>query len=594
MDSRNLNLIKPLGPFKFAIISALLGILTGFGAVVFRGLIALVHNLVFLGKFSFIYDATLHTHASPWGPFIILGPVIGGAVVVFLVQKYAPEAKGHGVPEVIDAIYYYRGVIRPIVAGIKAAASSISIGSGGSVGREGPIVQIGSSVGSTMGQLMNLPLWQRMTLIAAGTGGGIAATFNTPIGGIFFAFELMMQEFSIRTLVPVAISTVIATYIGQLFFGPHPAFVIPGFETPYFHIENPVVLVAYGGLGAVVGVASALFIKSIYAFEDFFDKKVSRIYLVRHLTGMFIVGVMFYLLMKTRGHYFTEGVGYATIQDILTGSLTGMLFLSALFCLKLIATSLTLGSGASGGIFSPALFMGATLGGAYGFVLHSLFPGLGINPAAFAVVGMAGMAGGVTGAAIAAIVMIFEMTLNYNVMLPMVITVTISYGVRKVFSKESIYTMKLARRKHFVVDVLQRDMQDLKTAGEIMETHLTPVDADMTVGAFLEGLPKQPFATHYVVISGGAVAGIIGRYEAFEKAAQDKTAKVADMAQINYATVTEDLSFLDIMAKLHEKRASIALVIEKEGDNSAGNVKGIITPEEIGKARIESLELLSD
>ena len=586
--------IRELTHFQFAFLSAILGVFTGLGAVVFRGLIALVHNAVFLGKFSFLYDATLHTRASPWGPFIILGPVAGGAVVVYLVQKYAPEAKGHGVPEVIDAVFYYRGVIRPVVAAIKSIASSISIGTGGSVGREGPIVQIGSSVGSTMGQIMKLPLWQRLTLIAAGTGGGIAATFNTPIGGMLFALELMMQEFSIRTLIPLAITTVIATYIGQMFFGTHPAFIIPAFETPYFHLENPVLLLAYGGLGAVLGVASTLFIKSIYAFEDFFDKKVSRSYYVRHLTGMLLAGVIFYLLMRVRGHYYTEGVGYSTIQDILTGSLTGMTFIFALFALKLIATSLTLGSGASGGIFSPSLFLGATLGSAYGFLLHSLFPGLGANPAAFAVVGMAGMTGGVTGAAIAAIVMIFEMTLNYNVMLPMVITVAVSYGVRKFYSKESVYTMKLARRKHFVTEVLQRDLQDIKTAGEIMDTNLARIDGEMTTGALLDALPKLPFAAHYLVVSGETVTGIIRRDEAIEKAALDKKAKLADVAQKNYTVVAETLVFLNIIERLRQKNTSVALVVDKTFGFTAANVKGIITPESIGKARIESIELLSD
>jgi CIC family chloride channel protein len=498
------------------------------------------------------------------------------------------------VPEVIDAIFYYKGVIRPVVAVIKSIASAISIGTGGSVGREGPIVQIGSSFGSTIGQLLRMPVWQRITLIAAGTGGGIAATFNTPIGGMMFAFELMIHEFSVRTLVPVVISTVTATYVGQMFFGTHPAFIIPGFETPYFHLENPLVLFAYGGLGAILGVASALFIRAIYGFEDFFEEKVSRNSYVRHLTGMFIVGVIFYVLMKTSGHYYVDGVGYSTIQDILTGSLSGIAFLAVLFFLKLIATSLTLGSGASGGIFSPSLFLGATLGGAYGALLHIFFPSLDVSPPAFAVVGMAGLAGGVTGAAIAAIVMIFEMTLDYNVMLPMLITVTVSYGIRKMLSTESIYTMKLTRRKHFVIEVLQRDLQNIKRAAEIMESHLTTVGDDVTVGEFLEELPKRPFAIHFLAVSDGLVAGIVGRDKVFETAAVDATRKIAAIAETNFAVVTEDISFLSILERLKKKRASIALVVGKEGDNSASNVKGIITSEQIGKARIESLDLLSD
>jgi CIC family chloride channel protein len=188
--------LRPLALWLAAIV---VGIIAGVGAVAFRGLIALVHNLFFLARFSFSYDANAHTVPSPWGPFIILAPVAGAVCVAFLVKNFAPEAKGHGVPEVMDAIYYDKGVIRPIVALVKSVASAISIGSGGSVGREGPIIQIGAGFGSTLGQVLRLSLWQRITLIAAGTGGGIAATFNTPVGGVLFALEITMSEVSART-----------------------------------------------------------------------------------------------------------------------------------------------------------------------------------------------------------------------------------------------------------------------------------------------------------------------------------------------------------------------------------------------------------
>jgi CIC family chloride channel protein len=594
MNEKTGNYLRSFGPLKFAVISGLLGILTGLGAVVFRALIAIIHNLVFLGKFSVLYDASQHTPSGPWGPFVILGPVVGGAIVVFLVQKFAPEAKGTGVPEVIDAIHYYKGAIRPVVAVIKAVASAISLGTGGSVGREGPIVQIGSTFGSTLGQLLRMPVWQRITLIAAGTGGGIAATFNTPIGGMLFAFELMLNEFSVRTLVPLAISTVIATYVGQLFFGSHPAFVIPGFETHFFRSESPLVLFGYAGLGVLMGLASAVFIKAVYLFEDFFNEKVSRNYYVRHLSGMFIVGVLFYVLLETRGHYYIEGVGYSTIQDILTGALSGLPVLLLLFLLKLTATSLTLGSGASGGIFSPSLYLGAALGGAYGIFLHMLLPGLDISPPAFAVAGMAGLIGGVTGAAIAAIVMIFEMTLDYSVMLPLMITVTISYGVRKMLSNESIYTMKLSRRQHYVVEVLQRDLQNIKSAGEIMERSVTTIEADMPVGSFLNEVCSRTFAHHYLVSRNGKIVGVVDRDAIIKSVGEARTVPIGEIADRNYIAVTENRTFSSIMTALREQRASIAVVVEKEGDNSVEAVKGIITPEQIGKTRIESLDSLSD
>jgi CIC family chloride channel protein len=209
------------------LLALLVGIVGGLGAVVFRGLIAFVHNLLFFGKLSVIYDSSLFTPASPWGVLVVLVPVVGAIGVTFIVTHFAPEAKGHGVPEVMDAIYYNRGIIRPIVAVAKSLASALSIGSGAAVGREGPIIQIGSAFGSTLGQVIRMSMGQRIILVAAGAGAGIAATFNTPIGGVLFATELMMPEISVNTFLPVAIATGTATFIGRLFFGDRPAFDVP-------------------------------------------------------------------------------------------------------------------------------------------------------------------------------------------------------------------------------------------------------------------------------------------------------------------------------------------------------------------------------
>ena len=234
----------------------MVGVVGGFGAVAFRGLIAFFHNLLFQGKLSLVYDTIIHTLPSRWGPAVILVPVLGAAGVAFLVTKFAPEAKGHGVPEVMDAIYYNRGIIRPIVGVVKSLASALSIGSGGSVGREGPIIQIGSSFGSTLGQYLPMATWQRITLIGAGSGAGIAATFNTPIGGLLFAMEIMLHEISVRTMVPVAIATATATYIGRVFFGDYPAFPIPDLQTTAFHLLNPLLIVSFLGVGIITGAGS--------------------------------------------------------------------------------------------------------------------------------------------------------------------------------------------------------------------------------------------------------------------------------------------------------------------------------------------------
>jgi hypothetical protein len=226
-DSRRLSLVV------LCLLALSVGIVTGLGAVLFRDLIGLIHNVMFAWRPNWRYDANVFTAPAPWGPWVILVPVIGAVIVTFLVNTFAPEAKGHGVPEVMDAIYYKGGVIRPVVAIVKSLASAVAIGSGSSVGREGPIIQIGSALGSTLGQIVRMPVGQRITLVAAGAGAGIAATFNTPIGGVMFAIELMLPEVSVDTFLPVALATGAATFIGRWALGDQPARRVLSRETIY-------------------------------------------------------------------------------------------------------------------------------------------------------------------------------------------------------------------------------------------------------------------------------------------------------------------------------------------------------------------------
>lgn len=586
---------RPISHARLWLLAVAVGMVAGFGAVAFRGLIGLFHNLLFLGKFSVFYEANLHTPPSPWGPWVILVPVVGAAGVAFLVKNFALEAKGHGVPEVMDAIYYSKGVIRPVVAVVKSLASALSIGSGGSVGREGPIVQIGSSFGSTLGQLLHLPAWQRVTMIAAGAGGGIAATFNTPIGGVLFAAELLLHEVSVWTLVPVVISTATATYIGRLFLGATPSFVIPAFQTPYFHPSNPLVLLAYVGLGVAMGLVSAGFIRVIYLFEDFFDEKVPGNYYTRHLPAMLMVGALLYLLQSHWGHYYIEGVGYATVQDVLSGALTSVSLLVLLFGLKILATSLTLGSGGSGGIFSPSLFVGATFGGTYGVLLKQVFPSLPISPPAFAVAGMAGIVGGVTGAAIMAIVMIFEMTLDYNAVLPMTITVAISYGVRKFLCKESIYTLKLARRGHHMPEAMQANFHLLRLARDLMDKDIVTAPPSTSITG-LARLISQPCHNRFVLIEEpGKLLGVVQSERAAEVLAVNRNgAPAALIATRNYEVVSESTTLFDLLARLRSTRVSLFLVATREAPVSASDIKGVITKERITDSMTESLGMFSE
>ena len=296
--------LRHIGTIYLFALAVVIGIVTGFGAVAFRGLIGLIHNLMFLGKVSVAYDANVFTPTSPWGPFVILVPVAGALIVTLLVEKFAPEARGHGVPEVMDAIYYKGGVIRPVVAVVKSLASAVAIGSGSAVGREGPIIQIGSALGSTLGQVIRAASAERIILVAAGAGAGIAATFNTPIGGVLFAIELMLPEVSIQSFLPVALATGTATFIGQFFFGQQPAFDVPALAPLHVDASAAVSLVLYSLLGVISGVAAAGFIRGLHMTEDLFDRIRHRY--VRHALGMLIVGVLMYVLHENAGQYFVD------------------------------------------------------------------------------------------------------------------------------------------------------------------------------------------------------------------------------------------------------------------------------------------------
>jgi CIC family chloride channel protein len=590
-------LIRPMRRAGFLFLAALTGVIAGLGSVFFRALIALVHNALFFGRLSAVYDANVATAASPWGSLVVLVPVIGSIGVTFLVTNFAPEAKGHGVPEVMDAEYYNKGVIRPIVALFKSLASALSIGSGGSAGREGPIAQIGSAFGSTMGQLFSMTTRQRITLIAAGAGGGIAATFNTPIGGILFAVELLLNEVSVSTLVPVAVTTVTATYVGQLFFGVHPSFVIPALQQPYFHPLNPWLLVPYAVLGVLMGLAASVYIYSLYLAEDFFEKRTVNNPYLRHALGMLAVGGLMYVLMSVTGRYYVEGVGYSTVQDILTGDIHVVNLLVLLFFLKLLATSLTLGSGGSGGVFSPSLFLGATAGGAFGIVLQHVLPHAPVSPAAFAVAGMAGMFGGATGAAMTAIVMIFEMTLDYSVILPMTITVVLSYGTRALITRESIYTMKLARRDHHIPAALQTNLLHVQRARDIMLKTVVMVSSSDSLDVLARRSSDHPDVRWFLVVDDGHVSGVAPRDYALSAPETEQRGKhsVADVMRRDFIFAHENETMDSILSHLHRLHAAVAIVLSHPVSSpSIVDIMGIITWDRVSELLEETVELYSE
>ena len=573
----------------FCLLAMVVGIITGLGAVLFRALIGLVHNVLFLGQFSFAYDSSVFTPASPWGIGVILVPVIGGIGVTFIVSTFAPEAKGHGVPEVMDAIYYQRGVIRPIVAVAKSLASALSIGSGAAVGREGPIIQIGSALGSTFGQMIRMSLGQRIILVAAGAGAGIAATFNTPIGGVIFATELMMPEISVATFLPVAIATGTATVVGQMFFGPQPAFAVPSaLGLLPAGPDGLVVLVLYTVLGAVTGAAAALFIRGLHWLEDGFDLIPGRY--VRHIVGTLIIGVLIWSMMHWFGHYYVDGVGYDTLGAALSGTLNGAGFFLLLFVGKLVATCVSLGSGSSGGIFSPSLFMGAMLGGAFGTVADTVAPGLSISIPAFAMVGMGAMVGGGTGAAMTAVTMIFEMTRDYQIVLPMILAVATSLGVRRLLSPQSIYSMKLVRRGHPIPTALHANMFMVQSARAVMEPEVLRCAADQAIGSLLPAQRPPSGVAHVIVTRGDRIVGAFAA-ERSVLARLDPATPVVDLAHRPFAIVRENASAFDVLTRLRRRKAAVAIVIAQEGRPRAASVRGMITRDHVAETVADSVQI---
>ncbi|MDN3516941.1 chloride channel protein [Aquisalimonas lutea] len=577
---------KPLPVYAMFLLALAVGVFGGFGAIAFRSIIALFHNIFFYGQFALTYDPDAHIEPSPLGALVILVPVAGAVAVTWITRTMAPEARGHGVPEVLGAIYHRRGHISPVVVLAKSLASAISVGTGGSVGREGPIIQIGSAFGSTLGQLTRMPTRQRITLIGAGAAAGIAATFNAPIGGLAFAIELLLVSISAHTVALVAMATVMATYIGRLYSGLSPSFDVPRIAHFADHLVNLYTLALCVPFGLLVGGASTLFIRSLYWMEDGFRRSFTNEYL-RHVCGMLAVGVLMYAMLRLLGNYYVAGVGYATIMDVLRGALADPMLLVALFAAKLLATTLTLGSGASGGVFSPSLFLGATLGGAFGGFFAWVFPGTGIEPVVFAVAGMAGMVSGTTGAVLTAITMLVEQTRDYSAILPIITTVALACVVRVWLTPESIYTLKLARRGTAVPQGLESPVSSGKKAEDMMSTDFQVVDVSELRDWQLAYRPGE--GPRYTVVADNDRIIGIARPELVYLLRDIDPDAVIDR---NVFSATGDTRWPVIMRGLRIKDADVALVTARRHSHRREDLIGVLTSREVARAAGDSAELL--
>lgn len=514
---------EPPDSLVLVLTAIVVGAGTGLGAVIFIRLLALIGALV-LWVQAQIGDVI----------GLLLAMSLSGLIVGYIVDRWAREAKGHGVPEVMEAVALQGGRIRPRVASVKVLASSLTIGTGGSAGREGPIVQVGSALGSTVGQLFHFSAERVRTLVACGAAAGIAATFNAPIAGVIFALEVILGKFTTRYFGAVVISAVSASIVALIFLGNQPAFAVPAY--PLNHLGELPVYIVLGGLAAIVAV---LFVRVLYWLEEFFLKwQVSSA--VKAAAGMLITGLLALLLpgRQVLGSGL-EFIGRAIADDFpLPVGLMALLLL-----LKLLATSFTLGSGNSGGIFAPSLFMGATLGGMVGSVAHNLWPEVAINPGAYAIVGMAAVFSGAARAPITAVLIVFEMSNDYKLILPLMIATVLSTFLAEYLFSESIYTLKLKLKGIVLQRGRDLDLMQSLQVREAMTPNPYVVSTELPVkelGEFFQQTHHHsfPVVNHELKLVGMVSLRDYERALQRQAVAQLKTGDIATMGRL--LTVYDD------------------------------------------------------
>jgi CIC family chloride channel protein len=510
------------GPAGIVALAVITGFGAGLGAIAFRWLIA-AFTFLFTGQSAY---GALERPVNPWLPwlgvwFIVLVPSAGGLLYGPLIDRFAREARGHGVPEVMFAVAEHGGRIRPRVAVVKSLASAICLGSGGSVGREGPIVQIGSALGSAIGQTLRVGEANLRLLVACGAAGGISATFNAPIAGVFFALELILRDFEVRSFGAVVLASVTADVVSRAAFGASSFLPLPAFS-----IVNLWEYPLYAVLGLIAALVGIAFIRILYGMEDLLDHLwVPRPEWARPVVGGLALGLLLLALPQL------YGVGYAPLEQAIAGNLSLQLLLLLLGG-KLIATSLTIGIGGSGGVFAPSLFMGGMLGTAFGVVVNTVFPGQVAPAGAYGLVGMGAVFAAAAHAPITSVMILFELTGDYQVILPLMTAIALSAGISSRLTRDTIYTLKLRRRGIDVLRGRAASVMGLLTAADAMRPVPVPLPTGASLTEVVDRLVMEGVEALPVVAEDGAYSGIVTIDAAEEHMrANELDATAADLAQ---------------------------------------------------------------
>ncbi|MGG7569286.1 chloride channel protein [Streptomyces sirii] len=478
------------------ILALAVGAGAGAGAIAFRWLIE-----TFTALLSGHADYSDAGHAAnphvPWlGPwFVVLAPALAGLAYGPLVQRYAREARGHGVPEVMYAVARRGGRIAPRVAVVKSLASALCIGGGGSVGREGPIVQIGSALGSTFGRMVKVAEDRMRVLVACGAAGGIAATFNAPLAGVFFAMELILRDFTAESFGMVVLASVTSSVIGRAAFGDTPFLQLPPFTVQ--HLSEYLLFALLGVIAGVVGVA---FTRMLYKIEDACDFLWRGPEWARPAVGGLLLGALLLVLPQM------YGVGYPVLESAVTGKYA-IGFLILLLVGKITATSLTIGIGGSGGVFAPSLFIGAMLGAAFGATAHHLTPSIAGPVGAYGLIGMGAVFAGAARAPITAVIILFELTGQYTIILPLMAAIVLATGVSRALSRDTIYSLKLRRRGIDLDHTPPTAPLTGLTAATVMEPAPEPLSGATPLAQAADALAHSPHGVLPVLDTSGVYLG---------------------------------------------------------------------------------------
>lgn len=504
--ARSFRSRPPGSPAQFrmwvvSLLGSVIGLAAGVVAYILYNLIGLFTNLCFYHRWSFQFTSAQQNHL---GPIVILVPAIGGLIVGFMAKYGSPKIKGHGIPEAMEAVLVHRSRIQARVAVLKPISAAIAIGTGGPFGAEGPIIQTGGALGSLVGQVLHTTAAERKVLLACGAAAGMSATFNTPIAGVILAIELLLFEFKSRSFIPLVIASTLATTVHLWLFGAGAMFEVGSVE---FGI--PHALPYYLALGLICGLAAAGFSKALYWTEDQFEKlPVDELW--RPAIGALGLGVIGYFVPRVLG------VGYDTISDLLNARLAFEIVLIVMVA-KAAALLISLGSGTSGGLLAPMFMSSAALGAAFAMLGNRLVPGANLSPGAFALVAMGAVFGAASRATFTFIIFAFEITRDYNAVLPLMLVSVIADGVAMIFMPtSSIMTEKLARRGLRIHQDYETDVLAQVAVRETMQRDVPLISGDSRLGDLAERIARHdPAVSEHqgflVIDEAGRLAGVLTR-----------------------------------------------------------------------------------